>query len=69
MWRNPKEALDADSSQFTVAIFNKNKNSILAESLTSNVEYPEFRTRLSDIDVDGNVQIEEGKIETFTITL
>lgn len=69
-FRNPITALDCSVLPvFTLSILDFKLNAILAETLSNNIECPEFKDSLYGINITGNLKIQAGEIETFTIKL
>ena len=60
-FRNPKVALNCDVLPvFTISILDFKLNAIRAESLSNNIECPEFKDRLYGINITGNIKIQAG---------
>ena len=60
-FRNPITALDCSVLPvFTLSILDFKLNAILAETLSNNIECPEFKDSLYGINITGNVKIQAG---------
>lgn len=67
---NPATAIDcSELPVYKLSIISINLNSIVAETLTNNIECPIFNDRLFIINITGKGIVKEGTVEEYTISI
>ena len=63
LFRNPSQPIDCSIVPvFVISLFDFTMNTIVAETLSNNIECPEFNSRLYNINVTGYLQMEQNSV-------